>query len=268
MSKQAEFEYAKILENNIVSQELVGHPQFYQSFMRKYDDLSVDGRDKVEVSIGRDYIALSKRSNYPDATNGIFVSYKDVTSVTFGLEDFHDHKYFRVERDCSSVHTFPNRGDSLGNSSEIELYEDNVLLGRSHFGNYDSKPYGKREPYLGFTKPKLSAGYILNGMLPTTLSHDIPGNYVCHIAGRYSYEDGLVKKASACRTDGRYDGSYSVAAVNLENPMTIDNAADIVIYDKDNNMVRYNTYYNSPKEAQEATQLRYSEAIGKGKKIA
>ena len=50
--------------------------------------------------------------------------------------------------------------------------------------------------------------------------------------------------------------------------MTIDNAADIVIYDKDNNMVRYNTYYNSPKEAQEATQLRYSEAIGKGKKIA
>ena len=268
MSKQAEFEYAKLLENNIVNQELVSHPQFYQSFMRKFDDLSVDGRDKVEVSVGKDYIALSKRSNYPDATNGIFVGYKDVTSVSFTLEDFHEHKYFRVERDCSSVHTFPKKGDSLGNSSEIELYEDNVLLGRSLFGNYESKPYCKREPYLGFTKPILSAGYILNGMLPTTLSHDIPGNYVCHIAGRYSYEDGLVKKASASRTDGKFDGNYSVAAVNLENPMTIDNAADIVIYDKDNNMVRYNTYYSSPKEAQESAQLRYSEAIGVSKKVA
>ena len=50
--------------------------------------------------------------------------------------------------------------------------------------------------------------------------------------------------------------------------MTIDNAADIVVYDKDNNMVRYNTYYSSPKEAQESAQLRYSEAIGVSKKVA
>lgn len=269
MSKKAEFEYAKLLDNNIVSQELISHPQFYQSFMRKFDDLSIDGTYDVEVSVGKDYVALSKSSNYPEATNGVFVGYRDVTSVTFGIEEFHDHKYFRVERDCSSVHTIPQVGDSLGNSSEVEIYEENALLGRSHFGNYDNKPSGKRDPYLGFTKPRLSVGYILNGMVPTTLSHDIPGDYVCHIAGRPSYESGLVRKASASRTSGRFDGSHAVAAVNLENPMTIDNAADIVVYDKDNNILRYNTYFSSPSEAQEATQAKYASAIrGDVKRLA
>lgn len=266
MSQRAEFEYAKLLDDNVVDQELVNHPQFYQSFMRKYDDLSVDGRDAVEVSVGKDYIALAKRSDYPQATNGIYVGYKDVTSVTFTIEELHEHKYFRVDRECSSVYTFPKKGDSLSNSLDTEIYEENALLGRAYFGDLAGDTYGHNlTPFLGFRKPNLTAGYILQGMIPQGINYLVAGDYACHVAGRSSYEQGLVQKSSQSRRSGVYDGSFSVAAVNLENTMTIDNAADIVIYDKDMNMIRFNTYFKTPQEAKEATQERYEKAIGKSK---
>ena len=269
MSQRAEFEYVKLLDDNIVSQELVNHPQFYQSFMRKYDDLSVDGRDAVKVSVGRDYITLAKSSNFPEATNGVYVGYKDVTSVTFTLEELREHKYFRVDRECSTVYTFPNKGDSLSNYLETEIYEDNVMLGRAYFGDLAGENYGYNlTPYLGFRKPNLTTGHILQGLIPDGVNRLISGDYSCHVAGRFSYEDGLVQKSSASRKGGVYDAIFSVAAVNLENPMTIDNSADIVIYDKNQNMIRLNTYFKTPQEAKNAAQARYEEAIGVKKKVS
>ncbi len=268
MSIQAEANYARLLEEKKVSHELVEHPQFYRSFVKKFDEMSVDGKYTLNVHISGDRLTLVRYSDYPNATNGYYDGYKDVTGTTFSLEHQWDKTYFRVERDCSSVYTIPKKGDALTNSSEVEIYEDNALLGRSYFADLAGNNVGGHiTPALGFRKPHLTAGFILQGMIPQEISHLVAGDYVCNVAGRVNYEQGLVQKASVSRTNGKYKGGFSVAAVNLENTMTIDNAADIVIYDKDMNMIRFNTYFASPQEAKEASQLRYEEAIGKKKAV-
>lgn len=267
MSQLAELEYSKLLDNENVNQELVNQPQFYKSFIRKFDELSFDGKLQVEINVGTDSITLFGRREFPNATNGLFVGYKDVTGVKFSLENLHEHKYFRVDRECSSVYMFPNRGDKLSNTLNSEVYEDNVLLGRVSFGDdMTGKNFvQKATPYLGFRKPDLSAGYVLQGMIPEGMDYLVSGDYYCHVEGRTSYEQGLVRKSNRSRKDGEYELTSSLAAVNLENTLTIDNSTDVIVYDNMGQVVRNNTCYNSPKEAIEAIQAQYKEAIGKGK---
>lgn len=266
MSQLAELEYSKLLNSEGVNQELVNQHQFYKNFIRRFDELSLDGKEPVEINVGMDSITLFGRRDFPNATNGIFVGYKDVVGIKFSLENLHDHNYFRIDRECSYVYTFPNRGDQLNNSVHSEIYEDDVELGNASFFDLAGKNFGQNlKPYLGFKKPDFSAGYVLNGMIPSGMDYLVSGDYDCHVEGRNSYEQGLVKTSKISRKNGEYELRSTLASISLEKPWTLNNTTDQIVYDNMGNVVSFNTYYNSPEEAIEAIQVQYEEAIGKGK---
>ena len=102
-------------------------------------------------------------------------------------------------------------------------------------------------------------------MIPEGIEYIVAGDYSCHVAGRTSYESGLVEKSTVSRRGGKYTGKSSTAAVNLENPMTIDNSADFVVYDRGMHMIRLNENFKTPTEAKEYFMQRYAESIGMSK---
>ena len=266
MSKKAEEQYARLLEDGMISDRLLEHPQFYRSFVRKFDEISVDGKYALDCRITEHKLSLERRGYYPSDTNGIYYGVKDITRITFEAKEFHGKPYLWIEREHSSVHSFPERGEQITNSSEIEVYEENVLLGRASFSDLPGDQYDHNlTPYLGFKKPGFNIGFILQGMIPLDISHTLVRDYVCHVAGRASYESGIVEKSTVSRRGGKYTGKSSVAAVNLENPMTIHNSADFVVYDEGMNVTYLNKSFKTPKQAREYFANIYLEAMEKTK---
>lgn len=267
MGKYAELEYAKLLENNTIERELIEHPQFYNSFMREYENASLGEKYPVEIRVSNNSIALLRRGNYPDATNGIFYGVKDINCYKLGLERKRDKVYLRIEHDSSTVHTFPQKGDTIANSRDVQIFEDNVLLGRAYFYNGGNYYQPNITPYLGFTVPDdMSVGYILSGTIPTSMSR-IAGDYDYQVSGRYGYEDGIVKSGRQSRFDGKYETQFYRSSVNLENPFTIDNAIRFVTLDNMGHTVQLHSEFETITEAEKYFQERYLEAIGKGKSL-
>ena len=46
--------------------------------MREYENASLGEKYPVEIRVSNNSIALLRRGNYPDATNGIFYGVKDI----------------------------------------------------------------------------------------------------------------------------------------------------------------------------------------------
>ena len=72
MSKKAEEQYARLLEDGMISDRLLEHPQFYRSFIRKFDEISVDGKYALDCRITEHKLSLERRGYYPSDTNGIY----------------------------------------------------------------------------------------------------------------------------------------------------------------------------------------------------
>lgn len=264
MTNNAELEYAKLLESEKVNKALIEHPQFYRSFIREYENATLDGKYPVDINIGTDSITMSRRGNYPDATNGIYYGVKDINSYKFSLETLHDRVFLRIEHDNSTVYTFPQKGDSLSTSRDVQIFEDNALLGRAYFYN-GSDYYGHGQiPYLGFTVPEgMSVGYILDATLPDF--YRIAGNYDYQVSGRTSYESGIIDRSRQTGRANQHTTTRAKASVNLENTFSIDNASDYVTFDSKGQVVSLNSNFSTVDEASRYFQERYSEAIGKGK---
>ncbi len=268
MGKYAELEYTKLLENESIDRELLEHPQFYESFLREYENASLGEKYPVEIKVSNNSIALLRRGNYPDATNGIFYGVKDINCYKFSLERKRDKVYLRIEHDSSTVHTFPQKGDNISNSREVQIYEDNVLLGRAYFYNGGNYYQANITPYLGFTVPEeMSVGYILTGSIPNSMSNRIAGDYDYQVSGRYGYEDGIVKGGRQSRFDNKYDTKYYRSSINLENPFTIDNANRFAILDSMGRTIELHPEFETLSDAEKYFQERYLEAIGKGKTL-
>lgn len=268
MSKVGENEYIKLLSSGEIANELLGHPQFFESFIQKYEELSYGDQYDINVAHGPGSVSLTKCGEYPEETDGRYVGAKDIVQVRFRIEEIDGHRYLRVDRETSKVCTFPDKGDKLSNSLDVEVYEGTALLGRAFFGDLAGKDYKKDlKPYVGFKKPEISTGHILSGMCPTGIEYIVKGDYSCSVFGRSSADSGLVEKSTVSRFGGRFKGKTTTAAVNVETPNTIDNAADFVVYDKDMNMRLLNPQFKNPTEAKKYYMERYEEFVKGGKKL-
>ena len=259
MSAEGELEYTKLLDSNAVMRELIEHPQFYNSFISKYDELSSGGDIPVEVSVDKDNVSILRRCYYPDATNGVYKGYQDIIKFKFSLQEMWDNKYFRVDGNSSMMYTFP-QGNSLSNSARAEIYEDNALLGKAYFLNVIQGSHGLN-PALGFSQPDLSTGYILNGQIPPIMREKYVGTYSLSVSGRPSYDHGIIRSANLVKSEDSYDVNFGLSAVNLSDSFRLDNAIEIATFDKDNNLTSLREGFSSVEEAKQHFQEMYSDAI-------
>ena len=99
----------------------------YPGGLRERNAKTMIEKYPVEIRVSNNSIALLRRGNYPDATNGIFYGVKDINCYKLGLERKRDKVYLRIEHDSSTVHTFPQKGDTIANSRDVQIFEDNVF---------------------------------------------------------------------------------------------------------------------------------------------
>ena len=269
MTKLGEKAYIDLLASGELPNQLLGHSQFFESFVQKYDELSYGDKYDLTVAHSSSTVSLTRRGECPEETDGVYRGAKDVTQVRFRVEEQEGHEYLRVDRERSLVHTYPGKGQKLTNSLDVEVYEGTNLLGRALLEIKPNKMFKEDvKPHVGFEKPELTTGHILSGLCPKGIEYAVKGDYTCSVAGRESYESGLVERSTVSRTDGRITGKTTTAAVNVETPNTIDNAADFVVYDKDMNMRMLNPDFKNPTDAKKYYMERYAEAIKGGNKLA
>ena len=268
MTKLGENEYIKLLASGKLPNELLGHAQFFESFVQKYDELSYGEQYDISVAHSSSSVSLTRCGESPEETDGIYVGAKDVTQVRFRVEEQDGHNYLRVDRERSLVHNYPGKGKKLTNTLDVEVYEGTDLLGRALLDIKPNKTF-KDEivPHVAFEQPELTTGHILSGVCPDGIEYKVKGDYTCSVAGRRSAEEGLVEKSTVSRKDGRITGKTTTAAVNVDTPNTIDNAADFVVYDKDMNMRMLNPQFKNPTDAKKYYMERYEEALKGGKKL-
>lgn len=269
MTKLGEKAYIDLLATGKLPNELLGHAQFFESFVEKYDGLSYGDKYDLTVAHSPSTVTLTRRGECPEETDGVYRGASDVTQVRFRVEEQEGRNFLRVDRERSLVHNYPGKGKKVSNSLDVEVYEGTALLGRALFVVSPNKMYKDDvKPHIAFEKPEITTGHILSGMCPDGIEYQVKGDYTCSVAGRESYESGLVEKSTVSRKDGRITGKATSAIVDLENPNTIDNAADFVLYDKDMNMRVLNPEFKTPTEAKKFYTERYAEAIKEGKKLA
>ena len=269
MTKLGEKAYIDLLATGELPNELLGHAQFFESFVEKYDGLSYGDKYDLTVEHSPSTVTLTRRGECPEETDGIYVGASDVTQVRFRVEEQEGHNYLRVDRERSLVHNYPGKGKKLVNALDVEVYEGTDLLGRALLEVKPNKMVKDDvKPHVAFDKPEITTGHVLSGLCPDGIEYVVKGDYTCSVAGRKSAADGLVEKSTVSRTDGRMTGKTTTAAVNLETPNTIDNAADFVVYDKDMNMRMLNPEFKNPTDAKKYYMDRYAEAIKGRKKLA
>lgn len=268
MTKLGEKEYINLLACGELPNELLGHTQFFESFVQKYDELSYGDKYDISVAHSPSTVSITKCGEYPEETDGRYLGAKDVVQVRFRIDEIDEHRYLRIDRERSIVRSYPNKGNKVENTLDVEVYEGTDLLGRAHLGVIPNKEFKQEvKPFVGFDKPEITTGHVLSGLCPNGIEYVVKGDYTCSVAGRKSVEDGLVERSTVSRKDGRITGKTTTAAVNVETPNTIDNAADFVVYDKDMNMRMVVPQFKNPTEAKKHYMERYAEAIKGGKQL-
>lgn len=287
---QAELEYSKLLDSDSVNPELLEHDMFYEKFMEHYEAIGAviggpNGRNPIEVILENGKVILKVHDKNPQndmKAVGFIPALEDANVVAFSIEEVGGKKYLRVENNRSIIHPGIDYGNgippfevsetkdvSLGNHSNVELYDGDVLVGEALFENTTyHNPKSGVSVDLAFTRPNMSTEAIIQGIVPRNISLTLDGDYEYKVFSRPDIENGLVEKSSVFRTDGIMDGKSSTAVVDLKNPNSFYVTVDFVEYDKDMNMTKLNPQFSSPTEARAYYTQLYKESIAKGKKIS
>lgn len=259
LMQKVEFEYEKILSSVGVNKSIVDHPQFRESFMREYRNLSSDGKFNVYVSFDEERVNLSVEQNLPNETNGVYQGYKSFERCSFSVEKKWDDDYFVVRKKSCGIYSQINKGDNVVCTDTLDVYFRNEQVGKMEYTS--SNQYNSKMDLSVYTQtPELMVGFAINGMAPPLLSH-YSGNVRCSSSGRMP-GSAIVRNSLYSCIDGEYSQRSGYSCLNLEKPYELNFTTNFFAeLDGMGGFLYIDPNYSSFGEAVNIIQLKYDESI-------